>query len=72
MATYSTRKALRLLLFEEDYLRTWLKAGYSKDDRSRFRYRLQNDELTVDKMEEILERCGFRVAQEKMWNKPPS
>lgn len=70
MATFSTRNALSQLLNKEDYLLTFLKAGYTKDDRSRFRNRLKNEELSLDKMEEILVKCGFRVAQEKKWTKP--
>lgn len=70
MAKLGSIIALKKLLTSEDYLLIWLKAGYTKEERSRFKYRLDNDQLTLDKIEEVLERCGFTVAQEKLWNTP--
>lgn len=70
MAKLTTHLALRLLLTDEDYLLRWLKAGYSKEDRARMKYRFDRDQLTLDKIEEVLEKCGFTVAVEKQWNKP--
>ncbi|RYC69756.1 hypothetical protein [Spirosoma sordidisoli] len=70
MAKLSTQLALRVLLTDDDYLRTWLEAGYTKEDRSRLKYRFDRDQLSLDLMEEILTRCGFTVAVEKQWNRP--
>lgn len=70
MAKLTTHLALRKLLTDEDYLLTWLKAGYSKEDRSRMKYRLDHDQLSLDKMEEVLAKCGFTIAQKTTWNKP--
>lgn len=70
MAKLTTHLALRKLLTDEEYLLRWLRAGYTKDDRSRTKYRLDHDQLSLDKIEEILEKCGFTVAQEKMWQTP--
>ena len=70
MAKLTTQLALRKLLNDEDYLLNWLKAGYTKEDRARTKYRLDRDQLSLDKMEEILEKCGFTVAVEKQWRTP--
>ncbi|UHG93441.1 hypothetical protein [Spirosoma oryzicola] len=70
MATFNTNNALRLLLYEEEYLQYWLDAGYTKADRARTRHRFKNDQLSLDLIEEMLDKCGFKVAQEKKWNKP--
>lgn len=70
MAKLTTHLALRRLLNDEDYLLRWMQAGYSKEDRARFKYRLDHDQLSLDKIEEVLENCGFTVAVEKQWNLP--
>lgn len=70
MAKLTTHLALRKLLTDEEYLLRWMKAGYSKDDRSRIKYRLEHDQLSLKKIEEILVKCGFTVAQEKIWQTP--
>lgn len=70
MGRLTTHLALRYLLNDEDMLLTWLRAGYSREERSRMKYRLERDQLSLDKIEEVLEKCGFTVAQEKMWHKP--
>ncbi|GAB2571812.1 hypothetical protein [Spirosoma areae] len=70
MAKLTTHLALRMLLTHEEFLLRWLRAGYSKEDRSRMKYRLDHEQLTLDKMEEVLEKCGFTVAIEKQWNTP--
>lgn len=70
MQTLTTRAALRSLLTKQELLIIWLKAGYSKEERSRMKYRLERSQLSLDKMEEVLEKCGFTVAVEKAWNSP--
>lgn len=70
MARLTTRQALKLLLTDEYYLLAWLKAGYTKAARSRLKYRLEHEQLSVEKMEEVLSRCGFSAVQEKIWRKP--
>lgn len=70
MARPTTLQAIEKLIRDEDCLLILMKAGYSREDRSRFRFRLDKDMLSLDKMEEILQKCGYTVAQEKRWQKP--
>lgn len=70
MARPTTLQAIEKLIRDEDCLLILMKAGYSREDRSRFRFRLDKDMLSLDKMEEILQKCGYTVAQEKRWTKP--
>ena len=70
MAQLTTDRAMRMLLIGEEHLLTWLRAGYTKAQRSNYLRRLDNDQLSQQKREEILTRCGFTVKQEKTWNKP--
>lgn len=70
MVKLGTRLSLRKLLNDEDYLLIWLQAGYTKKDRSRMKFRLRKDQLSQEKIEEVLTTCGFTVAQEKLWQTP--
>jgi len=70
MAKLTTSQALTRLLTDDDYLLTWMQSGYSREDRSRLKYRLIRGKLSTEKMEEILLRCGWLVVTEKQWQKP--
>lgn len=70
MAQLTTTTALHQLLNSEDTLPTWLKAGYTKPQRQQFRLRLERGMLTQDKMDEILQKCGYTIAVEKQWKRP--
>lgn len=70
MAKLGTHLALKKLLSEAEYELLWLRSGYSKQARARLKGRLEKDELSLNKMEEILENCGFTVIQEKQWQTP--
>lgn len=72
MARMTTIKALERLLHDEDYLALFLKAGFKREDRHTFRHRLDNGQLSTERMEAILNRCGAVVVQEKAWKLPPS
>lgn len=66
----TTKEALHQLLNEEAYLLPWLQAGRTKNERRVLRHRLANNELTIDKQEELLTAFGFGVKTEKQWLKP--
>jgi hypothetical protein len=70
MAKPTTTQALRKLLTTEDLLLLWIESGYSRADRRRYLHRLNQGELSRQKMEEILLQCGYSVAAETRWNRP--
>jgi hypothetical protein len=70
MAQLTTSKALRRLLYDEDYLVQFMKAGFSKADRRTFRHRLESGKLSTARIESILSQCGAAVVQEKVWDLP--
>lgn len=64
------KKAFRLLLNDEDYLYVFIKAGYTKEFRRELLRRLKKDNISDRYMEKILVKCGFLVAQEKLYYTP--
>ena len=65
----TTTEAGFKLLLESDYY--WSKTEESSAMRRSYRKRLNDGSLlSVKKMEELLEKAGFTVKQEKLWNLP--
>jgi hypothetical protein len=50
--------------------RAWYKsADIPESQASTLANRFKNGKVSLDKIEEILEKCGYKVLQEKMWGK---
>ena len=62
----TTKEAFKELISQ----RQWYNhLGFSPQTASSIKQRFKDGSLTIDKMEELLEQCGYKVAQEKLWMK---
>ena len=67
MASFTTEKAVRQLLVNEEYLLLWLRSGYTKAYRRQCLHLLKRGELSAKVQEKILVGCGCRIAVERIW-----
>ncbi len=66
----NTMKAITALLYDEEWLLAWLRAGHTNLERRNYRRRLKDGKLSIELQEKLLQEVGFSVKQEKLWNKP--
>ena len=61
----TTREAFKHLISERGFYKK--VEGLSESNARQIRKNFQEGKITIDKMEEILEKAGFKVKQEKLW-----
>lgn len=65
---YNTNRAIETLLNNPYY---WSLTGLPTNQRRQFANMLKNGKgISLDKKEQLLEKAGFTVKQEKIWNLP--
>ena len=62
----STKEAFEKLVNQRKW---YLPLGISASTAGSIKQRYLQDGVTINKMEEILEKCGYRVVQEKRWRR---
>lgn len=62
----TTVRAFELLISKRNW---WKAAGISEIKASNYKNRFKNEQLSITKMEEILNLAGGEVVQEKLWDK---
>lgn len=61
-----TKQLLQELITQRGW---WKEIGLTEDQGNNYRTRFKSGKMTIDKMEEILVKAGYKVFQEKLWFK---